>query len=67
MSLIEGVVRALEACLDSGSFDPSVHVDVEDFTDIIGRNFRTLKEGLRYDNSPASHMWRTIIAPTRFL
>jgi hypothetical protein len=52
---------------DLYSFDPSVHVAIEDFTDIIGRNFRTLIEGLGYDNSPTSHMWRTIIAPTRFL
>jgi hypothetical protein len=52
---------------DVYSFDPSVTVDIEDFTDIIGRNFRQPKEGLGMDSSPSSHMWRTIIAPTRFL
>jgi hypothetical protein len=52
---------------DFYAFDPSVAVDIEEFTDIIGRNFRQPEEGLGADNSPASHMWRTIIAPTRFL
>jgi len=52
---------------DLYSFDPDVVVNIEDFTDIIGRNFRQPEEGLGMDNSPASHMWRTIIAPTRFL
>jgi hypothetical protein len=52
---------------DLYSFDPSVVVDIEDFTDIIGRHFCTPEEGLGYDNTRASHMWRTIIAPTRFL
>ena len=37
------------------------------FEDIIGRHFRQPKEGLGMDNTPASHMWRTIIAPTKFL
>jgi hypothetical protein len=52
---------------DFYAFDPAVSVDIEDFTDIIGRNFRQPDEGLGMDNSPSSHMWRTIIAPTRFL
>jgi len=52
---------------DVYAFDPNVTVAIEDFTDIIGRHFRQPKEGLGWDNSPASHMWRTIIAPTRFL
>lgn len=52
---------------DLYAFDPDVHVDIEEFTDIIGRNFRQPAEGLGMDNSPASHMWRTIIAPTKFL
>ena len=55
-------------CLnDIYSFDPDVVVNLEDFTDIIGRHFRQPKEGLGYDNSPAAHVWRTIIAPTKFL
>ena len=52
---------------DFYAFDPSVRVDIEEFTDIIGRNFKQPEEGLGMDNSPTSHMWRTIIAPTKFL
>jgi hypothetical protein len=52
---------------DIYSFDPSVVVTLDDFTDIIGRNFRQPKEGLGFDDSPSAHMWRTINWPTRFL
>lgn len=52
---------------DFYAFDPNVKVDIEEFTDIIGRNFHQPKEGLGMDNSASSHIWRTIIAPTRFL
>jgi hypothetical protein len=52
---------------DLYSFDPNVQVRLEDFTDIVGRNFRQPKEGLGFDGSPAAHMWRTIIAPTKYL
>jgi hypothetical protein len=52
---------------DIYSFDPDVVVKLEDFTDIIGRNFRQPEEGLGFDDSPSAHMWRTIIWPTRFL
>ena len=52
---------------DLYAFDPETTVDLDDFTDIIGRHFRQPKEGLGFDNSPASHMWRTINWPTRFL
>ena len=48
---------------DLYSFDPNVHVEIEEFTDIIGRHFRQPKEGLGYDNTPVSHMWRTMINP----
>jgi hypothetical protein len=48
---------------DLYSFDPTHIVDVEKFTDIIGRNFRQPKEGLGFDNSPTAHMWRTISTP----
>ena len=48
---------------DLYSFDPNHIVDVEKFTDIIGRHFKNPKEGLGYDNSPAAHMWRTIANP----
>ena len=52
---------------DIYSFDTSAKVDLDDFVDIIGRNFRQPKEGLGFDNSPSAHMWRTIMWPTRFL
>jgi hypothetical protein len=52
---------------DLYSFDPTVKVELEEFTDVVGRNFKQPAEGLGYDQSPAAHMWRTIIAPTKYL
>jgi hypothetical protein len=52
---------------DIYSFDPNVHVELEEFTDIIGRNFRQPEEGLGFDNSPSAHMWRTLRQPTKYL
>lgn len=52
---------------DLYAFDPNVHVELEEFTDVIGRNFRQPEEGLGFDDSPTSHMWRTINWPTRYL
>jgi len=52
---------------DLYSFEPDAKVDLEDFTDIIGRHFRQPPEGLGLDNSPSAHMWRTMLWPTRFL
>ena len=52
---------------DIYSFDPNVKPVLEDFTDIIGRNFRQPEDGLGFDNSPSAHYWRTINWPTRFL
>jgi hypothetical protein len=55
-------------CLnDLYAFDPNVVVKLEDFTDIIGRNFKQPKEGLGFDNSSSAHMWRTMIWPTKWL
>jgi hypothetical protein len=48
---------------DLYAFDPNVQVSVEEFTDIIGRNFKQPTEGLGYDNTPVAHMWRTMINP----
>jgi hypothetical protein len=48
---------------DLYSFDPNAKVSIEPFIDIIGRNFKQPKEGLGNDNSPSSHMWRTIANP----
>jgi hypothetical protein len=52
---------------DIYSFDPNAKVNLDDFVDIIGRNFRQPKEGLGFDSSPSAHMWRTLMWPTRFL
>jgi hypothetical protein len=52
---------------DLYAFDPSVHVQLEEFTDIVGRNFRQPKEGLGFDASASAHMWRTIMWPTKYL
>ena len=52
---------------DLYSFDPNVEVHLEDFEDVLGRNFHQPEEGLGFDNSPTAHMGRTIMWPTRFL
>ena len=57
----------LVTCNDLYSFDPNAKVGIEEFTDIIGRNFRQPKEGLGFDHSPTAHMWRSIIWPNNFL
>jgi hypothetical protein len=52
---------------DIYAFDPDANVDLDQFEDIIGRNFKQPKEGLGWDHSPSAHMWRTIMWPTRYL
>jgi hypothetical protein len=52
---------------DEYSFDDKVKVDSAEFTDIIGRHFRQPREGLGYDSSPTSHMWRSFMKPHKFL
>ena len=52
---------------DLYAFDPTLDVELEEFTDVVGRNFKQPKEGLGFDRSPASHMWRTMNWPTRYL
>ncbi|MFM9969660.1 MAG: HD domain-containing protein [Burkholderiales bacterium] len=54
-------------CNDLYSFDPSVEVKLDQFVDVIGRHFKQPKEGLGNDNSPASHMWRTLRRPSNAL
>jgi hypothetical protein len=48
-------------------FDAEAQIDPDIFTDIIGRHFREPEEGLGFDNSPVSHMWRTMIWPNNLL
>ena len=52
---------------DLYSFDSTLRVELEEFTDVIGRNFRQPKEGLGFDASPSAHMWRTINWPSKYL
>ena len=52
---------------DIYSFDPNMKVNLDDFVDIVGRNFRQPEEGLGLDSSPSAHMWRTMMWPNRFL
>jgi hypothetical protein len=52
---------------DIYAFDPNAKVNLDDFVDIVGRNFRQPEEGLGFDDSPSAHMWRTLMWPTRFL
>jgi hypothetical protein len=48
---------------DLYAFDPNVNPSLDEFTDLIGRQFKQPKEGLGYDNSPVAHMWRSIARP----
>lgn len=48
---------------DLYAFDPDAEVDVAQFEDVIGRQFRQPAEGLGFDGSPVAHMWRTIALP----
>jgi hypothetical protein len=52
---------------DLYAFDPTVKVELEEFTDLVGRHFRQPEEGLGFDASPSAHMWRTIMWPTKYL
>jgi len=52
---------------DLYSFDPDVTVEMAEFEDIIGRHFRQPEEGLGNDDTPASHMWRTLRRPCNAL
>jgi len=61
-------MSARQICInDVYSFDPNVKVDLEDFHEIMAKHFREPEEGLGYDDSPSSHMWRTMIFPSNFL
>jgi hypothetical protein len=52
---------------DLYAFDPNKIVRIEEFTDVIERNFRQPPEGPGFDGSPSAHMWRTMIWPNSFL
>jgi hypothetical protein len=48
-------------------FDKNEMIPLDYFDDLLARNFRQPAEGLGHDDSPASHMWRTMIWPNNFL
>ena len=48
-------------------FEETAPIEPEYFSDVINRNFRQPAEGLGHDDSPSSHMWRTMIWPNNFL
>jgi hypothetical protein len=50
---------------DEYSFDKSITLTIDPFIDMIGRNFKQPPEGLGWDDTPSSWMWRTIINPSR--
>ncbi len=52
---------------DLYSFDRDLTVEIDDFVDIMGRNFKQPKEGLGFDGSSVAHMWRTLIWPNNRL
>ncbi|HVZ90997.1 MAG TPA: HD domain-containing protein [Rhizomicrobium sp.] len=61
-----GSARAI-TLFDLYSFEENLQIDPDEFEDVVGRGFRQPQEGLGFDNSPAAHMWRTIVWPTNFL
>jgi hypothetical protein len=52
---------------DLYAFDPNETVRIEEFADIIERNFRQPPEGLGFGGGPSAHIWRTMIWPNNFL
>ena len=51
---------------DQYAFDENApEITIDQFEDIIGRQFKQPKEGLGYDGSPVAHMWRTFLNPNR--
>ena len=57
-------VAARMICVnDTYAFQDGKEVTLDPFIDIIGRHFKSPKEGLGYDNSSVAHMWRSIEMP----
>jgi hypothetical protein len=52
---------------DLYAFDPGVDVAWDEFEDVVGRHFKQPAEGLGNDNTPSSHMWRTLRRPANAL
>ncbi len=61
-------MSARQICInDIYSFNADLQVEWEEFEDVLGRGFRQPSEGLGNDNTPASHMWRTLRRPSNGL
>ena len=61
-------MSARQICVnDLYAFDDGLVVELEEFEDVVGRHFRQPPEGLGNDNTPASHMWRTLRRPCNAL
>ena len=61
-------MSAMAVCLnDLDAFDRDIVMEWDQFEDIIGRHFKQPPEGLGNDNTPSSHMWRTIRRPSSAL
>ena len=67
MDIVMPDMGGIDAVREITKFDPNAKVSIEPFKDIIGRHFKQPKEGLGFDASPTSHMWRTIMWPTKYL
>ena len=52
---------------DDYAFNPDLHVEVDEFEDVIAKHFRQPTAGLGNDNSPSAHMWRTLRRPANAL
>jgi len=50
---------------DLYGFTPGPQPSIDEFVDIIGRNWKQPKEGLGRDNTASSHMWRALLDPDR--
>jgi hypothetical protein len=61
-------LSTLAICInDHYAFDPNLKVEWQEFEDVVGRHFRQPPEGLGNDNTPSSHMWRTLRRPCNTL
>ena len=52
---------------DFYAFDENMTIDLATFEPLISKHFFQPERGLGFDDSPAAHMWRTMIWPNNFL
>ena len=59
---------ALEICKnDHYAFDHGMVLEWDEFEDVLADHFHAPEEGLGNDNTPASHIWRTLRRPSNGL